>query len=112
MKKKLFKNKGQLVFKDGHTEDIVECVKYTIKHQALPIYCISTKTGDYACTQYYIPDASPFADDNPFSSLHLRLVTNYFKKTSPGKFDDRRCYKRIRNIKGVMVEGQMCCEVE
>lgn len=110
MGKTLFKNKGQLVFVDGHTEDIIDCVKYIWKPNGpLPIYCISTESGDYACTQYYTSEASPFVDDNPLSSL--RLVTRYFKKVMPGMFNDRRNYKRVRNIKGVMFEGQMCCEV-
>ena len=103
-------NKIQLVFKDGHAEDIIDCVRYTVPPDGIDIFHIITKTGDYVLSQVCRAEATLFADNNPLENF--QIFNRYFKKVKPGLPNDRKNYKLVHDIKGIMSEGKICCEVD
>ena len=101
---------AKIVFKDGHTEQILSCYRCNNPDVPQRVIYIGTQSGVYIYVETLEIESTPFADDNPFGKTHW--ITRWYKSAElPGRKQNKINHIPIDDIKGVLYKDQMCCEV-
>ena len=97
-------NKRYLVFKDGHEEEILSCVRYEYIYVPQRAIYIETSSAWYIAVETLEFEPTPFADDNPFGKMNG--VTRWYKDVRyPGRKQDKLNHVLIDDVVGVKIPG-------